>query len=79
VAEVHVAHEADLLERVEVAVYGREVQAREPAAEAGGDLLRGDRALGRVQRLDHEAARGRDAQAAPTQRALGNVGRSHVS
>ena len=42
-AEVEVPDEADLLERLEVAVDRREVRARQPAGEAVGDLLGGDR------------------------------------
>ena len=62
VADVHVVRDAGLLERVEVAVDGREVRLG-----AAGERLGAHRAFGGEQRVDHLAAGGRDAQAAGTE------------
>ena len=64
---VEVADEAELLERVEVAVHGREVRGGKPALEAGRDLVGGERPLGGVQGLDHQPPRRRDPEAAAAQ------------
>src|SRR3954466_16122221 len=58
VRDVEVPDEADLLERVEVAVDGREVRAREAPVEAGGDRVGGNGSLGGEQRLEHGPAGG---------------------
>ena len=73
VPEVEVADEADRLERLEVAVDRGEIRRRQPALEAGGDLLGGQRPVGREQRLEHEPAGGRDAQAAGPEQLDGRV------
>ena len=65
VAEVHVAHEPQLLEHVEVAVDRREIRAGQTAGKRVG----ADRPVGRVQGLEHLPARGRHAHAAHPQRA----------
>ena len=63
VAEVDVAHEPELLEHVQVAVHGRDVEPAEPLGEHLGA-----RGGGRVvERLQHQATGGRDAQAAGPQ------------
>src|SRR3954447_13242782 len=67
VAEVHVAHEPELLQCLEVAVDAGEVAAREPAVHPRRDLLRGGRAAGGEERLQHEAAGGRQPQPAGAQ------------
>ena len=68
-----VAHEADLLQGLEVAVHRGEVGAREAALQPIGDLLRGDRGVGGVERFEHEAPGRRDPQAPRPQRAHGRV------
>src|ERR1700754_1513485 len=62
VADVHVADDAELLERLEVAVDGRKVQL------AAGDLLGGDQLAGLEERLEDEPARRREAAAGAPQR-----------
>ena len=57
VAEVHVAHEAEALEDLEVAVGRGDVAV-------AGELLRAQRPVGVEQRLQQQPARGRQAQAA---------------
>jgi hypothetical protein len=64
VTEVHVADEAELLERLEVAVDRRVVYGGARAAESRGDLLDGDRPRGDEQRLDDSSACCGHAQAA---------------
>ena len=67
VAEVHVLDEPEPLERLEVAVDRREIGGRQ-LAEALRDLLGAERLVGRVEGLEHDPARHRDAQAARAQR-----------
>ena len=64
VAGVEMADEAELAERLEVAIDRRDVRLRHLAAEPVGDLLGRDRCARGEQRLEHEPARGRQAQAA---------------
>src|SRR4051812_19967196 len=74
VAEVHVLHEADRLERVEVAVDRCEVRRRQLPVQPAGDVVGAHRTFGRVQRLEHEAAGRGDPQAAGAQGAHGSSG-----
>ena len=60
-------HEAEALERLEVAVDRGEVRGRQ-LADALGDLLGAERRVGRVERLEHHPARTRQPQAARAQR-----------
>ena len=64
VAGMEVADEAELAERLEVAVDRGDVRLRHAAAEAVGDVLGRDRLARREQRLEHEPSRGGQAQAA---------------
>ena len=63
VAEMDVADDAQLLERLEVPVDRGEIGTRQPAAEPVGDLLGRDRGRRRVQRLEHQPAGRGQAQA----------------
>ena len=74
VAEVHVLHEAEALERLEVAVDRGEVGGRQ-LPDALGDLLGAERHVGGVERLEHHAPRARQAQAACAQGRHGLVQR----
>ena len=56
------ADQAELLERLEVAVDRAEV-GRQPPVEPAA-ILRAERAVGAVERLEHEAPGGGDAQPA---------------
>ena len=60
---VDVAHEPGALQRLEVPVDGAEVGGRQPPAEAAGDLLGADGAVGGEQRLHDGAPRGGDPEA----------------
>jgi len=53
---VHVAQEAELLERLEVAVDDREVGAGDPPVEPVGELLRRDCAVDGEQPLEQPAS-----------------------
>src|SRR5687768_11352418 len=64
---VDVAHEPGPLERLEVPVDRAEVRRGQPPAQAAGDLLGADRAVGGEQRLDDGAPRGGDPEAAGAQ------------
>jgi hypothetical protein len=70
VTEMHVAHEPDLLETLQVAVHRREVRPRHAPDDALGDLLRGKRRLGSEQGLEHQSPGRRRAQAALAQERL---------
>src|SRR4051812_19848147 len=74
VAEVYVLHEADRLERVEVAVDRAEVRRRQLPVQPAGDVLGAHRTFGCVERLEHEAAGRGDPQAAGPQGAHGSSG-----
>ena len=67
-AEVHVAHEPDLLEDLEVAVGRGDVAI-------AGELLRAQRPVGGEERLEQLAARGGDPQPALAQGGRGGNGR----
>ena len=73
VTQVDVLHEAEALERLEVAIDGGEVGGRE-LPEALGDLLGAERHVGGIQRLQHHAPRHREAQST---RAQGRHGLVH--
>ena len=67
VTEVDVLHEAEPLERLEVAIDGGEIGGRDlPKPSAICSALSG--VVGRVERLEHHAARAREAQSAGAQR-----------
>ena len=67
VPEVDVLHEAQPLERLEVAVDRGQVRDRQ-LADTLGDLLGAERGIGRIQRLEHHAPGSREPQAAGAQR-----------
>ena len=67
-AEMDVAHEADVLEHLEVAVGRGDVAV-------AGELLRAQRPVGGEERLEQLAARARDPQAARAQGGCGGGGR----
>ena len=66
VPEVDVLHQPEALERLEVAVDRGEIGGRQ-CADALRDLLGAERHIGRIQRLEHDAPRCRQAQAAGAQ------------
>jgi hypothetical protein len=67
VPEMDVLNEAEALQRLEIAVHGSEIRGRR-ISSAFRDLLGTERRVGRVQRLEHHAARPRETQAASAQR-----------
>lgn len=56
VPEMHVVHEADVLERLEVAVHGGDVRRGHATADPVGDLLSRHRPVRGEQRLQDEPA-----------------------
>src|SRR4029079_2269087 len=78
VPEVHVADEAERLERLEVAVHRGKVGRRHHAARGGGGRLGAQRRVGGEQRGQYDPAGGRQAQAAPAERAPGGGGGRRV-
>ena len=60
-AEMRVAHESDVLEKLEVPVHGREVHAPEPLTDAFVDLFRGQMLSCAVDGLEDQLPLGCDA------------------
>jgi hypothetical protein len=57
VAEMHVVYHADLLERVERSIDGRDVDGREPPMDVGGEFFGGDVSIGGEHGLDDHLTR----------------------
>ncbi len=68
VSDVDMADGANLLEALQVAVDGGQLQRGQTSSQALGDVLGRDRPPGVEQRVEHQAGRGGHAMAGTTQR-----------